>query len=119
MRKKEVRRLPEEKSRATIKRKHTHFEQNHFNKQTKRQKWVSSETETKTLTLKPQPLPNLPISNRFQAVRPCSSSSSLSRRHENRQKRSKSSFSGDNRKWIFSSYDCSNYIGIRFSTIDV
>ncbi|XVF50590.1 hypothetical protein PTKIN_Ptkin04bG0113700 [Pterospermum kingtungense] len=107
MRKREFRQLPDEKSRATFKRKHTYFEQFHFNKQTKRQKWVSRETETKTLTLKPQPLPNVPFLNRFHSVRPCSSS--LSRWQKNMQRRSNSSHSKAYRKWVFSSYDCSNY----------
>ncbi|XWS48304.1 hypothetical protein CRYUN_Cryun13aG0063700 [Craigia yunnanensis] len=107
MRKKECRQHPEEKSRFTVKRKHTYYEQFHYNKQAKRQKWVSSETETKTLTLKPEPLGNLPISNRFQVIPPCSSSSS--RGHKRRRKRTNSSRSGASRKWVFSSYDCSNY----------
>ncbi|XVE58770.1 hypothetical protein DITRI_Ditri04bG0195900 [Diplodiscus trichospermus] len=109
MRKKQRRQLLEEKSRAAVKRSHTCFEQFHYNKRTKRQKLVSSETETKTLTLKAESLPKLPISSRFEAIHHCSSSSSSSRAHKKRQNRSNSSCSGASRKWVFSSYDCSSY----------
>ncbi|XP_021292159.1 carbon catabolite repressor protein 4 homolog 5 isoform X2 [Herrania umbratica] len=105
MRKKGREKRPEEQSRATVKRKHTHFEQFHYNKQTKRLKWVS--TETKTVTLKPDPVRNLPVSNNgFEAIRPRTSSF---RRHNKRRKRSNCSSSEGSRKWVFSSRDCSNY----------
>ncbi|XP_017973688.1 PREDICTED: carbon catabolite repressor protein 4 homolog 5 isoform X2 [Theobroma cacao] len=105
MRKKGRRQHPEEQSCATVKRKHTHFEQFHYNKQTKRLKWVS--TETKTATLKPDPVRNLPVSNNgFEAIRPCTSSS---RRHNKRRKRSNCSSLEGSRKWVFSSRNCSNY----------
>ncbi|XVF09616.1 hypothetical protein REPUB_Repub07fG0109200 [Reevesia pubescens] len=109
MRKKDCRQLPEEKSRATFKRKHTYFEEFHYSNQNKRQKWMTSQTETNTLKLKSEPIQNLPDSNRFQAIRACSSSCSSSLRHQKRKKRSNSSSSGASRKWVFSSHDCSDY----------
>ncbi|TYH98332.1 hypothetical protein ES332_A12G302500v1 [Gossypium tomentosum] len=108
MTKKECRIIPEETSSATVKRKHIYFEEFHCNRQTKRQKLVSSETKTKTktLTLNPEPVRNPPGWNRFHAIRPCSSSSS--RVHKRWQKRNNFRSSEASRNWVFSSYDCSD-----------
>ncbi|MBA0835417.1 hypothetical protein Goarm_007698, partial [Gossypium armourianum] len=108
MTKKECLLMPEETSSATVKRKHIYFEEFHCNRQTKRQKLVSSETKTKTktLTLNPEPVRNPPGWNRFHAIRPCSSSSS--RVHKRWQKRNNCRSSEASRNWVFSSYDCSD-----------
>ncbi|KAB2054749.1 hypothetical protein ES319_A12G275900v1 [Gossypium barbadense] len=108
MTKKECRIIPEETSSATVKRKHIYFEEFHCNRQTKRQKLVSSETKTKTktLTLNPEPVRNPRGWNRFHAIRPCSSSSS--RVHKRWQKRNNFRSSEASRNWVFSSYDCSD-----------
>ncbi|OMP07904.1 hypothetical protein CCACVL1_01195 [Corchorus capsularis] len=46
MRGEDRRQSPEENSLATVKRKHVYFEQFHHNNLTKKQKCLSSETET-------------------------------------------------------------------------
>ncbi|TYI53201.1 hypothetical protein E1A91_D12G302500v1 [Gossypium mustelinum] len=108
MTKKECLLMLEETSSATVKRKHIYFEEFHCNRQTKRQKLVSSETKTKTktLTLNPEPVRNPRGWNRFHAIRPCSSSSS--RVHKRWQKRNNCRSSKASRNWVFSSYDCSD-----------
>ncbi|GLT48911.1 hypothetical protein SLA2020_225000 [Shorea laevis] len=87
---------------ATIKRKHIYFEEFYDNR-TKRLKRVS---EAKTLTVKPTPHRQLPVSNQFEAFR---SSSSSCRRLYQRQSRRNWDVPESSRKWVFSSRDCSNY----------
>ncbi|XP_039057571.1 carbon catabolite repressor protein 4 homolog 5-like isoform X3 [Hibiscus syriacus] len=110
MSKNDCRLIAEETSSATVKRKHIYFEEFDHNIQSERKKRLSSggEIKIKTLALQAEPVRNPPDLNRFQALRPCSSSSSSYRVHRKRQKRSNFSSSGASRRWVFSSYDCSD-----------